>query len=370
MDERIKQLAYNLVNRSCRVQKGENVLVNAVGEDTHDLVRALIKEIYRAGGYPHVDLKDPSITRALYLELKEKQLETMRDYELYKMKKMDAFIGIRSGDNTYEMSDVPAESIALADKILDVVQRQRVDHSKWVVLRYPNGSTAQAARMSKEAFEDYYFNVCNLDYSKMNEAMQPLKTLMEKTDRVRIAGNGTDLTFSIKGMPAIPCAGEANIPDGEIYTAPVRNSVNGTLAYRTQNQYQGLVFEDVVFTFKDGKIVEATSNHPEKINQILDTDEGARYLGEFALGVNPYITKPMLDTLFDEKITGSFHFTPGAAYEDAFNGNKSAIHWDLVCIQTPENGGGEIYFDDVLIRKDGRFVLPELEMLNPENLIG
>jgi aminopeptidase len=222
--------------------------------------------------------------------------------------------------------------------------------------------------MSKEAFEKYFYDVCTLDYAKMGEAMRPLVALMKKTDKVHIVGNGTDLAFSIKGINVIPCAGEMNIPDGEVFTAPVKNSINGTLSYNTPNQYLGTVFEKIIFTFKDGKIVKATSNDDKKINDILNTDEGARYIGEFAIGVNPYITKPMLDTLFDEKITGSFHFTPGASYDEAPNGNKSAIHWDLVCMQTPEYGGGEIYFDGVLIRKDGRFVVDELKALNPENL--
>ena len=222
--------------------------------------------------------------------------------------------------------------------------------------------------MSTEAFEDFYFNVCNLDYSKMDKAMDALKVLMDKTDKVRIVARDTDISFSIKGIGAIKCAGEMNIPDGEVYTAPVRDSVNGVIRYNAPSIENGIKFEDVRLVFRNGKIVEATSNFTEKCNAIFDTDEGARYVGEFAIGVNPYVTQPMGDILFDEKICGSIHFTPGASYDDAFNGNKSAVHWDLVLIQTPEYGGGEIWFDGVLVRKDGRFVLPELQCLNPENL--
>ncbi len=223
--------------------------------------------------------------------------------------------------------------------------------------------------MSTEAFEDFYFDVCNLDYSKMDRAMDPLKELMDRTDRVRLVGPGTDLSFSIKGIGAIKCAGNKNIPDGEIYTAPVRDSVNGTISFNTPSRYSGFTFDSICLTLQDGKIVGNTSNNLERMDQILNLDEGARYIGEFAIGVNPYIRKAMCETLFDEKIAGSIHFTPGAAYEDAFNGNISAVHWDLVLIQTPEYGGGELYFDDVLVRKDGRFVLPELLGLNPENLV-
>jgi aminopeptidase protein len=252
----------------------------------------------------------------------------------------------------------------LTRKVLD----ERVDNTKWVVLRYPNNSMAQLANTSLEAFEDFYFNVCTLDYSKMDKAMDNLVELMNKTDKVRVTGKNTDLTFSIKGIPAIKCAGGCNIPDGEVYTAPVRESMNGIISYNTPSEERGFTFENIVFEIKDGKIIKATANDTDRINQLLDTDDAARYFGEFALGVNPYILEPMKDTLFDEKITGSFHLTPGCCYEEAPNGNKSAIHWDLVMIQRPEYGGGEIYFDDVLIRKDGMFVIDELKPLNPENL--
>ncbi len=244
----------------------------------------------------------------------------------------------------------------------------RVPHTKWVVLRYPNHSMAQLAGLSTDAFESFYFDVCNLDYGKMSRAMDALADLFEHTDQVRITGPGTDLTFSIKGMSAIKCDGHLNIPDGEVYTAPIRDSVNGKITYNTPAIYQGYPFENICFEFHQGKIIRATCNNTEKINKILDTDEGARYIGEFALGINPYIITPMKDTLFDEKIMGSFHLTPGSCYEDASNGNKSAIHWDLVCIQTKDFGGGNIYFDHVLIREDGRFVPVGLQSLNPENL--
>ena len=227
---------------------------------------------------------------------------------------------------------------------------------------------AQMADMSTEAFEDFYFNVCCLDYSKMDRAMDALVALMERTDRVRLVAPGTDLSFSIKRLPAVKCAGKLNIPDGEVFTAPVRESVNGVISYNTPSLENGFTYTDIRFEFKDGKIVKATANDTVRINQQLDIDAGARYVGEFAIGVNPFITFPMKDTLFDEKIAGSFHFTPGSCYDECDNGNRSSQHWDLVLIQTPEYGGGEMYFDDVLVRKDGRFVLPELECLNPENL--
>ena len=207
-----------------------------------------------------------------------------------------------------------------------------------------------------------------MDYGKMSDAMTALQKLMEKTDKVRLVAPGTDLRFSIKGLPAIKCAGTCNIPDGEVYTAPVKDSVNGVISYNAPSMQQGLKYENVRLEFKNGKIVSATSNYPEQINKIFDTDDGSRYVGEFAIGVNPYVNVPMGDILFDEKIAGSIHFTPGCCYDECDNGNRSSIHWDLVLIMTEKYGGGEIYFDDVLVRKNGLFVLPELECLNPENL--
>jgi aminopeptidase len=253
-------------------------------------------------------------------------------------------------------------------KIMRPVQNYRVNKTRWVVLRWPTPSMAQAANMSTEAFEDFFFKVCTMDYAKLQLAMKPLQKRMQAADQVHITGPGTDLRFSIKDINAIMCSGDRNIPDGEVFSCPVKNSVQGTIQFNTPTIYAGSRFENVSLEFKDGKIIKATSSQTEKLNQILDTDKGARYIGEFSLGTNPHILNPMCDILFDEKITGSFHFTPGQAYEDADNGNRSAVHWDMVCIQRPEYGGGEVYFDGELIRKDGKFIPKDLVKLNPENL--
>lgn len=371
MDERNKKLAYNLVNYSCRVQKGEKVYLHYTGSDTVDLARQIVKEVYRAGGtvYPHHE--ETRVQREMLLGCTEEQLNLMAEAEAWKMSKMDCYIGLRGGSNIFETSDVPADKMGLYSRLYTTPVHHdiRVPHTKWVVLRYPSASMAQSAGTSQEAFEDFYYDVCNLDYSKMEKAMDSLTDLMDKTDMVHIVGEGTDLYFSIKDIASVKCAGHCNIPDGEVYTAPVRDSINGRLTYNAPSVYHGVTFENVSLLFKDGKIVEATAaDNDERINEIFDTDEGARYVGEFSIGVNPFIEKPMKDILFDEKIKGSFHFTPGSCYDEASNGNHSAIHWDLVCIQTPEYGGGEIYFDDILIRKDGLFVIDELKCLNPENL--
>ncbi|WLD92401.1 aminopeptidase [Alkalihalobacillus sp. AL-G] len=368
-DPRIQSLANNIITYSVSLQPGEKVLIENTGYQK-ELVNALVEEAHKAGGHPYVTLKDETTQRALLMDATEEQLEAQGRFEKAIMKEMDAYVAIRSGDNISELSDVPSEKMAMyQNKVYTPVHRTiRIPKTKWTVLRYPNSAMAQLADMSSPAFEDLYFNVCNLDYSNMLEAMKPLADLMDRTDIVHIKGPGTDLKFSIKDIPSNKSAGHHNLPDGEVYTAPVRESVNGIITYNAPSPYQGFVFENISLTFKDGKVIEATANDSERINKVLDTDEGARYIGEFAIGVNPYIQNPMQDILFDEKIDGSFHFTPGQCYDQAFNGNNSDIHWDMVCIQRPEYGGGEIYFDGVLIRKDGRFILPELEALNPENL--
>ena len=368
-DPREKHLADVLVNYSTNVQKNENVLIEAFNVPDSIVVQ-LIRAVRTRKGNPYVSVKSSGILRELLRNGNDEQIARAGRLEAGRMKEMDCYIGVRGALNISEMSDVSAEDMKRYELLwgYPVHKEIRVPKTRWVVLRYPTPSMAQQAGMSTEAFEDFFFKVCTLDYSKMSKAMDPLVDLINKTDKVHITGKDTDLTFSIKGFNGIKCDGEANIPDGEVFTAPVKDSVNGVIHYNTPTLYQGTVFQDIRLTFKDGKIVDFRGDHPEKLKAIFDTDEGARYVGEFAIGLNPWITEGLLDILFDEKIAGSIHFTPGDTYEETNNGNKSAIHWDLVLRQTPRYGGGEIRFDDILVRKDGLFVLPELEALNPDNL--
>jgi aminopeptidase len=370
LDERVKILAGNLINYSVRLQKGEKLLIE-VFDGGHDLARALVAAAYQAGGKPFVTVKSAALQRALLLEGEEPQINLIAGWEADRMQNMDAYIAVRAYDNVSELSDLPPEKAQMYQQLWwkAVHTDVRIAKTKWCVLRYPGPSMAQMAGMSTEAFTDFYFRVSNLDYARLAAAEQPLVKLVEQTDKVRITGPGTDLHFSIKGIPVMKSCGLRNIPDGEVFTAPVKDSVNGIIAYNCPTICQGTAFDNVRLRFENGKIMEATANNTEKLNQILDTDTGARYIGEFALGLNPYIHHPMRDILFDEKICGSFHLTPGNAYDTAFNGNRSAIHWDMVSIQTPAYGGGEIWFDDKLVRKDGRFVLPELAELNPEKWV-
>jgi aminopeptidase len=366
-DPRYTKLAELLVEYSTKLKKGDRALVDAIDvpdEFTVELVRA----IRGAGALPLVEVRHSRVTRELLRDTTEAHATLVRDVEMSRMKKVQAYFAIRGSHNASENSDVASDRMSLYSKVLRPVLNYRINKTRWVVLRWPTPSMAQGAGTSTEAFEDLYFDVCTMNYPKMAKAMVPLEKRMRAADRVQLKGPGTDLRFSIKDIGARMCKGDRNIPDGEVFSCPVRNSVNGTIQFNTPTIYSGTKFENVRQEFRDGKIFDASSNNTKRLNEILDTDAGARYVGEFSLGFNPYILNPMCDILFDEKIAGSLHFTPGQAYEDCDNGNRSAVHWDMVLIQRPEWGGGEVRFDDELIRKDGRFVPKDLQPLNPENL--
>ncbi len=369
MDPRHLKLADILVNHSTRLKPGERVLVETF-DTPEEFTAVLVRAIATAGAQPLCLTKQNRVLRELYLAATVEQMEFWGSVERMQMEGVQAYIGVRGTANATELADVPPEKMGIYQKHLwhQVHSEVRVPRTRWVVLRWPSPSMAQQAKMSTESFERFFFEVSTLDYSAMERAMGPLKERMLRTDQVRITGPGTDLRFSIRGIPVVGCAGERNIPDGEMFTSPVRDSVEGTLAVNTASLFQGIVFEGIRLEFSGGRITRAEANHGERLNRILDTDDGGRRIGEFSLAFNPRIHQPMMDTLFDEKIAGSFHFTPGQAYTEADNGNRSDIHWDMVVIQRPDYGGGEIYFDGELVRKDGRFLVPELIGLNPERL--
>jgi aminopeptidase len=370
-DPRIHRLAQVLIRHSTRLAKGEHILIEAF-DVPESIVLALVDEVRAVGGHAHVALRNNRIMRALNESAEEAELATWAAYDLDRMSRMQCYLGIRGSENVSEMAGVPDEQMKRVARLYQkpVHFERRVNHTRWCVLRWPTPSMAQLAQMSTKAFEDFYFDVCTLDYARMDAACKPLAERMRKADRVHIKGPfDTDLTFSIKGIGVVPCCGHANIPDGECFTAPVRDSVNGVVHYNTPTIYNGISFSNVRLVFRDGRIVEATADaNNDALKAIFDTDEGARYVGEFAIGFNPFIRNAMKDILFDEKIAGSFHFTPGRCYAETDNGNVSEIHWDLVCSQRPEHGGGEMRFDGELIRKDGLFVPRDLLDLNPDRL--
>ncbi len=370
MDPRYSQLAQLLTTFSIRLQPGERVLIDAF-DIPETMTVALIRAVRAAGGVPYVQIHQGRVSREIANGATDEQFSAQSELELARMQKMQAYLALRGAHNITEMSDVPAERMKLVMRHLRPVTDHRVRKTKWCVLRWPSPAMAQQAAMSTEEFEDFYFRVCTLDYARMRPGMAALKQRLERADQVRITGPGTDLRFSIRGIPSIVCGGDHNIPDGEVFTCPVKDSVQGHVTFNAPTIYLGTNFDGIRLGFTDGKITEATAagGLSDKLNAILDSDEGARHIGEWSLAFNPHILRPMRDILFDEKIAGSFHFTPGQAYEDADNGNRSQVHWDMVCIQRPEWGGGEIHLDGELIRRDGLFVDGPLAALNPEALV-
>ena len=369
MDVNFTKLAGVLTGFSTNLQKGERVLIDAF-DIPEDMVVALVRAARGRGAVPFVNIQRARISRELINDLDAEQFETQATWELFRMQKMDAYIAVRGSDNIFEMSDVDPSKLGQVMKAMKGVLDYRVNKTKWVILRWPTSAMAQQAMMSTESFEDFFFRVCTQDYSRMAEGMAALELLMAETDRVELKGPDCDLHFSIKGISAVACGGSHNIPDGEVFSCPVKESVEGEITYNAPTVYQGTSFDRIHLKFEKGKIVHADGTNSVRLNEILDSDAGARYIGEFAIAFNPHILEPMRDILFDEKIAGSFHFTPGQAYEEADNGNRSQVHWDMVQIQRPEYGGGEIWFDGELIRKDGIFVKEDLKKLNPDYLLG
>ncbi len=366
-DPRFQKLARLLVEYSTALKKGDRVLLEMTDVPDEFSIE-LMRAARVAGATPIIEVRHSRINRETLRATNPQHARLVRDIELFRMKKMQAYIGIRGSHNATENADVASDRMALYSRTTREVQDHRVNKTRWCVLRWPTPSMAQAAGMSTEAFEDLYFDVCTMDYRKMARAMEPLEQRMKRADRVQIKGPGTGITFSIKDMGAKMCKGDRNIPDGEVFSCPVKESINGRIQFNTPTLYAGTKFENVCLEFKDGKVVKAVSNNTRRLNEILDTDPGARYTGEFSLGFNPYILNPLCDILFDEKIAGSLHLTPGQAYDECDNGNRSAVHWDMVLIQRPDWGGGEISFDGELIRKNGSFVPKDLQRLNPANL--
>lgn len=366
-DPRYKKLAKMLVEYSAALKKGDRVLLDMIDVPDEFSVE-LVRAVRAAGAVPLVEVRHTRITREILRDTNQTHAALIRDIEMFRMKRMQAYIAVRGSANANEAADVASDRMALFSKILRPVLNYRVNKTRWCVLRWPTPSMAQAANMSTEAFEDFYFDVCTMNYRKMAKAMMPLEKRMQSADQVQIKGPGTDLTFSVKGIGAKMCKGDRNVPDGEVFSCPVKNSVNGAIQFNTPTLYSGTRFENVRLEFSNGKVTGATANNTKRLNEILNTDPGARYIGEFSLGFNPYILNPMCDILFDEKIAGSLHLTPGQAYEECDNGNRSAVHWDMVLIQRPEWGGGEVWFDGQLIRKNGLFLPKDLKALNPANL--
>ena len=275
MDPRLPKLARQLIRHSVQLRKGEKILFD-LHDVPDDIGIALVREARAAGGSPSLNLMHSKLGREMALGATAAQYDQIAENALHQMQGMDSYIAIRGAHNIMEMSDIPAAKQNLVMEKMRPVLNHRVNKTKWCVLRWPTSSMAQQAGMSTEAFEDFYFRVCLLDYKALEPAMQALTDLMDATEAVHIKGPGTDLKFSIKGLKAIPCSGRHNIPDGEVFTAPVKDSVNGRITYNAPTIYRGVPFDNISLTFRKGKVVKATANNTKAIRSELDSDENAR----------------------------------------------------------------------------------------------
>jgi aminopeptidase len=365
-DPRWRELAV-LFCKATKLKKGDNVFLHAIDLEGLPLLIAFYKEaVLREAGSIVYSVTIPELEHFFLKNAQAEQLQFFPEWDLERMKKMDVFMAARARTNGLELSDISPERVAQRNKVIDPISEYRVKHSRWCLTYVPTDHDAMLAGMSTPAYFDYYFQATLQDYAALKMKNQALRDLMARTDRVTIKSPDTDLQFSIKGIPVKSCHGEYNIPDGEVYTAPIKESVEGWVKYNVPSLYQGREWSNVRLEFRDGKIVDAQCDQGQAaVNGMLDIDEGARYVGEFAIGTNTGIRRAAKNTLFDEKIFGSFHLTPGRAYDEADNGNRSTVHWDLVKILTPQYGGGRIEFDGVAVMEDGLFVHPELLCLNP-----
>lgn len=363
---RLDDLGKILLDFSVTIKKGEKLVIDTCVE-AKPLVQRIIKLATERGAFVHLILNDDDYNQDMIINNTSQKKQHEKDVELLveQFDSMDAYIVIRSSKNSFNSAGVDTKTMSQ----YSITQRPSLTKrltKKWVLLSWPTHGLAQQAEMNFDDYYEFCLNSMICDYEQMNHDLQPLKDLMIKTDKVKIVAPNTNLEFSIKNIDVEICGGKINIPDGEVYTAPVIDSVNGYITYNVPSSQRGKVWNDVKLTFKNGQIInaECSNQSNEELMDIFGSDEGASFIGEFSFGVNQNIKKPIGYTLYDEKIGGSFHFTPGNAYEHTDNTNRSALHWDLVCILNEEFGGGEIYFDDKLIQKDGKFVLDQLKALN------
>lgn len=360
-----QNLATLILEHSTHLQKNENVMVQLIGLNGINLLRSLVEQIRDKGAHPFVQIEDTETQKILVQKGDTEFWKNQASVDqLPLMKQMDIFIGIRASENIYENSQASKEANkAYSENFLKPVHfDERVNNTKWCIMRYPSPSFAMNAKLPTREFTKFYYDACLIDYAKLKKAMEPLEARLRKTDVIHLKGEGTDIKFSVKGQNWVPCFGSHNIPDGELFTSPIIDSINGQITY-APSVYQGKPFEFVKLVVEHGVVVDFDSSNNDALKDILDTDEGARRFGEFSFGTNPIIENPMYDILFDEKIYGSNHLTLGKDYEIAPNGNSSNIHWDLVCI------GANVYLDGELIREGRKFVVDDLKGLNPEELL-
>jgi aminopeptidase len=355
-----------IVHHSLCLKRGERVLIDVIGQP-EEFIKELVNCVYKIGAEPIVQYFPVGLMKSLISGVSPGQLAFWVKNQLNLLENVQAYVSIREEENSYEYYDLPDDTYKLyVSQYVKPTQMKALGLERWLLLKLPTAGMAQKAKLSTEGLNRLFYNSISMNYREFASKVQPLADRLSHTDRVRIVSPYTDLQFSIKGIPNLICDGKFNLPDGEIFTAPVLNTVQGEIRFNISTTFLGRVYSDIQLEFNKGKLVKATGNCPDDIMALLSTDEGASRIGEFGIGLNPYIQQPTNNLCFDEKMAGSVHLAMGQCFSLASNGNESSIHIDFVLCQLESFGGGEMYFDDKLVRKNGLFIEPELQYLNDD----
>jgi len=351
-DPRAKKAAQILVDHSAKLKKGDYVQI-ITDPEAKELALEVYKLALQRGAYPKIVVSLPGQSYIYYKYASKEQLSKFPEISYYEIKKTDAVIYIGAPNNTKELTNVDPKKISIRQRVCKKISDYRVNNTKWILYEYPTEALAQDAEMSLEEFTDFAYNATNVDWKKESKKQDKLKKILDKGKSVRIIGKNTDISFSIAGKKAIKCDGDHNMPDGEVFTEPVKHSINGYITYDFPAIHGGREVDGIRLEFKDGKVVKATATKNEEfLKQMLETDSGSRYVGEFGVGVNYNIKKFIKNTLFDEKIGGTIHLALGNAYQETGGENSSAIHWDMI---KDLRKGGKLYIDGKLVQENGKF---------------
>ncbi len=369
MDPRLSRWAKTLVNYCLEVRPGESVQINATPA-AEPLIAEVYREVLRAGGHPVPALRLTPLMETLMREGNDDQLEWINPVDRVVAEQVDCFLHISSETNTRQLASVdPARQAVFGRaqrELFHLRQNRAAGHeARWCLTLYPTEAYAQDADMSLSDFEEFVYEACFLNsvdpaarWKELGERQQFYVDWLRDKQNVHIIGPDTNLRLSIAGRVFRNSDGKRNFPSGEFFTGPIEDSAQGHIRYTIPSNVNGRSVQDILLRFEEGRVVEATAAQGQVfLDQMLEMDEGARYLGEFAFGNNFGIQRPTRNILFDEKIGGTVHLALGNSYPETGGKNVSALHWDMICDLRPEAGGGEVYVDDILVLKDGKLVL-------------
>jgi aminopeptidase len=354
VDPRWRELGELLVNYSLAVQPGEKVMV-AMGElESYPLVRGVFEAVVKAGGYPQVQFLSESLRHQLLKYGSAEQLAWVPALEAYGMEWADCYLGLRGASNLHEHDDIPADRLSLNQKAMGKISALRWEKTRWCLVRVPNAAFAQQAQTDEETITEMFFNACLLDWPKESARWREWAKRLDGSKRVRVTGRETDLSFSVQGRKWFAWEGKSNMPDGEIMTAPVEDSLNGEIFFDLPGVLSGRLIHDIRLRWKAGRLLEASSStNQDFLRAVLATDAGSGIVGEFAMGTNLAVNRFCKDILIDEKIGGTVHLAFGRSYPECGGLNSSAIHWDIVKDIRAE---GLVEVDGTPVLRNGEFL--------------